>query len=64
MERQAKNMTGVLRELLAQQLIDCSRDYGNYGCSGGNIPNTFNYSSDHFIAYESDYPYAGVVGDT
>ena len=63
MEAQAKNITGVLRELSVQQLVDCSGDYGNFRCAGGYMCNSFNYSSDHYIAYESDYPYAAIVSE-
>lgn len=39
--------TGKQIELSVQQLIDCSTDYGNYGCDGGNFAPTFEYSIDY-----------------
>jgi len=40
-----------------QELIDCSRDYGNYGCSGGLMSFAFDYIFDHNINSEDLYPY-------
>lgn len=43
--------------LSPQQLIDCSSDYGNAGCSGGYIDYTFRYIIDNGICLDSDYQY-------
>ena len=43
-------------DLSEQQLVDCTRDMGNYGCSGGWPYNALKYMKDG-IAYEADYPY-------
>lgn len=46
-------------DLSEQQLIDCSGNFGNTGCSGGWAVNAFNYMSKYPINMESNYPYVG-----
>lgn len=46
-------------ELSEQQLIDCSREYNNHGCSGGMIGRALKYATENPIATESNYPYQG-----
>jgi C1A family cysteine protease len=48
---------GELLSFSEQQLVDCSTDYGNYGCSGGLMDQAFDYIKDHAICLEEDYPY-------
>lgn len=60
--------TGALESLLAaqnrstlfseQNLVDCSRRYGNHGCSGGLMDAALRYVRDHGIMSSQDYPYA------
>lgn len=40
-----------------QQLVDCTRSYGNYGCSGGWPYKALNYVKDKGINIETAYSY-------
>jgi cathepsin L len=50
---------GSLPSLSEQELVDCSKSYGNHGCNGGNAQKAFNYIKANDITTESDYPYKG-----
>ncbi|XP_046977842.1 cathepsin L-like [Vanessa cardui] len=53
--------TGYLWSLSEQNLIDCSGAYGNKGCKGGFVANSFTYIRDNGgINTEETYPYKGV----
>ena len=39
--------------------MDCSTSYGNAGCNGGYMVNSFKYIRDHGIATDAEYPYTG-----
>ncbi|XP_047531377.1 cathepsin L-like [Vanessa atalanta] len=53
--------TGFLVSLSEQNLIDCSTEYGNKGCKGGFVANSFTYIRDNGgIDTEESYPYKAV----
>lgn len=55
--------TRMLTRLSEQQLLDCTLDYGNKGCSGGTAIASFSYIQNFGgICRASDYPYLGYVG--
>ena len=64
MEAYYARATGKLINLSEQQLIDCSRKYGNEGCNGGYPSAAFQYIYDNKgITYEENYPYLEKVGE-
>lgn len=65
----AYSTIGALESILASQgrevllseqnLVDCSRKYGNHGCNGGLMVPALRYVRDFGIMKSTDYPYTG-----
>lgn len=50
-------ITGKYQPLSVQQVVDCSGQWGNYGCDGGTPENVFNYLGDTAgLEPAADYP--------
>lgn len=58
LEGQIYLKNGKLISLSEQNLIDCTKSYGNQGCIGGNVVASFQYIKDNKgIDTEESYPY-------
>ena len=64
LESQLALKTGIFRELSVNQIMDCTWDYNNYGCQGGEAGPAFRsmIKQNLGLALEVDYPYLGVNG--
>ncbi|KAF7659114.1 hypothetical protein LDENG_00003190 [Lucifuga dentata] len=59
-EGQMYKRTGQLISLSEQNLVDCSKSYGTYGCNGAWMANAYDYVVQNGLQSTSTYPYTSV----
>lgn len=61
-EASVKKYRNQIVPLSAQQLVDCTIGYGNFGCKGGYASKTLDFIKTAGLATENDYRYTGQQG--
>lgn len=62
LEGQHYRASNELISLSEQNIIDCSGTFGNLGCWGGWMVNTYRYIiNNEYVNTENDYPYKGAT---
>ncbi|KAM6962915.1 digestive cysteine proteinase 2 [Aplochiton taeniatus] len=59
-EGQIYKKTGKLMSLSEQNLLDCSKPYGTYGCRGAWMANAYDYVVKNGLQSSNTYPYTSV----
>ncbi|KAM9385863.1 digestive cysteine proteinase 2 [Pholidichthys leucotaenia] len=59
-EGQMYKKTGQLISLSEQNLVDCSKPYGTYGCSGAWMANAYDYVVSNGLQSTDTYPYTSM----